>query len=118
MYKRQLLELIRVNLLYVNPQLTNKAREKGKKGKRLTIYLLSQNLFSGLIFLLIYGFAMFAMNFVKLPGFFTYYVALFGMLGLTQVYQSFIISFLKEMTCKYFCLCLLDKDRFFQQRFW
>ena len=28
--------------------------------------------------------AMFAMNFVKLPGFFTYYVALFGMLGLTQ----------------------------------
>lgn len=27
---------------------------------------------------------MFAMNFVKLPGFFTYYVALFGMLGLTQ----------------------------------
>ena len=32
MYKRQLLELIRVNLLYVNPQLTNKAREKGKKG--------------------------------------------------------------------------------------
>ncbi|HAV0221170.1 TPA: ABC transporter, partial [Enterococcus faecium] len=84
MYKRQLLELIRVNLLYVNPQLTNKAREKGKKGKRLTIYLLSQNLFSGLIFLLIYGFAMFAMNFVKLPGFFTYYVALFGMLGLTQ----------------------------------
>ncbi len=50
MYKRQLLELIRVNLLYVNPQLTNKAREKGKKGKRLTIYLLSQNLFSGLIF--------------------------------------------------------------------
>ena len=46
MYKRQLLELIRVNLLYVNPQLTNKAREK-KKGKRLTIYLLSQNLFQG-----------------------------------------------------------------------
>ncbi|ENZ6558122.1 ABC transporter [Enterococcus faecium] len=84
MYKRQLLELIRVNLLYVNPQFTNKAREKGKKGKRLTIYLLSQNLLSGLIFLLIYGFAMFAMNFVKLPGFFTYYVALFGMLGLTQ----------------------------------
>ncbi|MBK4832272.1 hypothetical protein CU001_1324 [Enterococcus faecium] len=27
---------------------------------------MSQNLFSGLIFLLIYGFAMFAMNFVKL----------------------------------------------------
>ncbi len=50
MYKRQLLELIRVNLLYVNPQLTNKAREKGKKGKLLTIYLLSQNLLSGLIF--------------------------------------------------------------------
>ncbi len=35
MYKRQLLELIRVNLLYVNPQLTNKAREKGKKGKAI-----------------------------------------------------------------------------------
>lgn len=34
MNKQQLIELIRVNLLYVNPQMTNKAREKGKKRKK------------------------------------------------------------------------------------
>lgn len=93
-------------------------QERKEKGKAINYLSLSQNLFSGLIFLLIYGFAMFAMNFVKLPGFFTYYVALFGMLGLTQSISVIYNIFLKEMTCKYFCLCLLDKNRFFQQRFW
>ena len=49
MYKRQLLELIRVNLLYVNPQLTNKAREKGKR-KAINYLSFVSKSFSGLIF--------------------------------------------------------------------
>ncbi len=93
-------------------------QERKEKGKAINYLSFVSKSFSGLIFLLIYGFAMFAMNFVKLPGFFTYYVALFGILGLTQSISVIYNIFLKEMTCKYFCLCLLDKDRFFQQRFW
>ena len=81
---KQLIELIRVNLLYVNPQMTNKAREKGKKGKSLSRYLMLQFVLSGLAFLLIYSVTMFAVDFNRMPGFFTYYVALFSLLGLSQ----------------------------------
>ena len=84
MNKQQLIELIRVNLLYVNPQMTNKAREKGKKGKSLSRYLMLQFVLSGLAFLLIYSVTMFAVDFNRMPGFFTYYVALFSLLGLSQ----------------------------------
>lgn len=84
MNKQQLIELMRVNLLYVNPQMTNKAREKGKKGKNLSRYLMLQFVLSGLVFLLIYSVTMFAIDFSHMPGFFTYYVALFGLLGLSQ----------------------------------
>ena len=84
MNKQQLIELIRVNLLYVNPQMTNKAREKGKKGKSLSRYLMLQFVLSGLALLWIYSVTMFAVDFNRMPGFFTYYVALFSLLGLSQ----------------------------------
>ncbi|WP_165003779.1 MULTISPECIES: ABC transporter [unclassified Enterococcus] len=84
MVKGQLIELTRVNLRYANPQLTNKAREKGKSGKELSSYLLRQYVLSAMIFLLIYGFTMFMVDFSRMPGFFTYYMALFGILGLSQ----------------------------------
>ena len=84
MNKRQLLTLTSVNLRYANPQITDKARKKGKSGKQLTRYLIQQYLLSGLIFLLIYGLTMVALDFSRLPGFFTFYVALFGALGFSQ----------------------------------
>jgi ABC-2 type transport system permease protein len=84
MNKQQLLTLISVNLRYANPQVTDKARKKGKSGSTLTRYLVQQYLLSGLIFLVIYGLTMAALDFSRLPGFFTYYVALFGVLGLSQ----------------------------------
>lgn len=84
MSKRQLAELTRVNLRYVNPQATDKARKSGKTGSRLTRSILNQYVLSGILFLMIYGFTMFLIDFSRMPGFFTYYVALFGLLALSQ----------------------------------
>lgn len=96
MNKRQLLELTKVNLRYANPQITDKARKKGKNGKKLTRYLLNQFLLSGFLFLVIYGMVMGFMDFSQMPGFFTYYVALFGILGFSQgistIYNVFFES--------------------------
>lgn len=96
MRKQQLLMLTRINLLYANPQMTDKARKKGKSGGQLTRYLLWQYGLSGMVFILIYGATMFTMDFSRMPGFFTYYVALFGILGFSQgistIYNVFFES--------------------------
>lgn len=84
MNKRQLQALVAVNLLYVNPQTTNNARKKGRTGAKLSRYLINQYLLSGVLFLVIYGLTMVLMDFSQMPGFFTYYVALFGILGFSQ----------------------------------
>lgn len=96
MNKGRLLELIKVNLRYANPQQTNQARKKGKSGSSLTRSLLLQYLFSMAIFMVIYGMSMVLIDFSRLPGFFTYYVALFGILafsqGITVIYNVFFES--------------------------
>src|SRR5699024_181678 len=84
MNKSQLKTLINVNLLYVNPQTTTNARKKGKSVKKLARSLLGGYLFSGIIFQLAYGFIMVMMDFSQLPGYFTYYLALFMILGFSQ----------------------------------
>lgn len=96
MNKSQLLELTRVNLRYANPQVTDRARKKGKSGKALTRSLIGQYLLSGVLFLFIYGLTMFIIDFSKMPGYFTYYVALFGILafsqGISVIYNVFFES--------------------------
>lgn len=96
MNKTQLLELIRVNLRYANPQVTDRARKKGKSGKALTRALINQYLLSGVLFLFIYGMTMFFLDFSQMPGFFTYYVALFSILafsqGISVIYNVFFES--------------------------
>lgn len=96
MNKTQLLELIRVNLRYANPQVTDRARKKGKSGKSLTRALINQYLLSGVLFLFIYGMTMFFLDFSQMPGFFTYYVALFSILafsqGISVIYNVFFES--------------------------
>ncbi|MHC5228678.1 ABC transporter [Enterococcus sp. LJL99] len=96
MNKQQLLELTRVNLRYANPQVTNRFRNKGKNGKDLTRSLISQYFLSGLIFLFLYGFLMILTDFSKMPGMFTYYVALFSILafsqGISVIYNVFFES--------------------------
>ncbi|OJG24284.1 hypothetical protein RU98_GL001707 [Enterococcus caccae] len=89
-------ELTRVNLRYANPQVTDRARRKGKSGKALTRSLINQYLLSGFLFLLIYGVTMFLIDFSQMPGFFTYYVALFSILafsqGISVIYNVFFES--------------------------
>lgn len=96
MNKQQLFELIRTNLLYVNPQATNSARKKGKSGKALTRSLLMQYMLTGVLFLAIYGITMIFTDFSQLPGFFTYYIALFSILafsqGISVIYNVFFES--------------------------
>ncbi|MGC6769424.1 ABC transporter [Enterococcus sp. LJL51] len=96
MNKLQLFELTRVNLRYANPQVTNRLRNKGKSGKELTRSIINQYLLSGVLFLFIYGATMFMLDLSKLPGFFTYYVALFSILafsqGISVIYNVFFES--------------------------
>lgn len=76
--------LIAVNMLYVNPSSTNQIRKKGHKGKKVIRSIVQQYLMSGVIFLLIYGATMVMIDFSKLPGFFTYYMMLFALIGFSQ----------------------------------
>nr|WP_284247276.1 ABC transporter [Tetragenococcus halophilus] len=96
MINPRLKELLKVNLRYANPQQTSKLRKKGKNGSALTRSLTMQYLSSGLIFLVIYGFAMLGLDFSQLPGYFTYYTALFGILafsqGISVIYNVFFES--------------------------
>lgn len=96
MNRSRLKELLKVNLLFANPQQTSQMRKKGRSGAKLIRSILRQYVFSGALFLFIYGLTMVAVDFNKLPGFFTYYVALFGMLGFSQgisaIYNVFFAS--------------------------
>lgn len=71
-------------MLYVNPSSTNQIRKKGHKGKKVIRSIVQQYLMSGVIFLVIYGLTMVMIDFSKLPGFFTYYMVLFALIGFSQ----------------------------------
>lgn len=92
----QLKELIRVSMRYISPQVTDKAREKGRTGKKLTRYIMSQYLFAGLTFILVYGVTMLLVDFNKYPGIFTSYLGIFTLLGISQsvsiIYNVFFES--------------------------
>lgn len=94
--KKKLFELVKVNLRYANPQQTTQQRDKGKSGAALTRSLYRQYLYSGLVFLVVYGVVTVFLDFSKLPGIFTYYVALFGIIafsqGISSIYNVFFES--------------------------
>lgn len=96
MSKKRLTALLKVNLLYANPQQTTKTRKKGKNGNALVRSLAMQYLGSGLLFLMVYGFTMFSLDFSQLPGYFTYYIALFSIIafsqGISSIYNVFFES--------------------------
>ena len=49
--------------------------------------------------------------------FFTYYVALFGVLGFSQGISSILMSSLRVKTCLHICHCLSGKQKFSPPRF-
>lgn len=100
MNKAQLKTLTAINLLYVNPSYTLQSRKKGKQGKKLIRAILSQYALSGVIFLVIYGMTMAFMDFSKLPGYFTYYMGLFGVIGFSQSMSAIFNVFFESRDLK------------------
>ncbi len=85
MFNKQLLQLIKINLLYVNPEQTHRQRdEQGKTGTALYRSLIRQYLIVGLVFVVIFGLSLMASNLVKEVGAFSNILALFTIMGLAQ----------------------------------
>ncbi|MGM0216709.1 ABC transporter [Enterococcus sp. AZ109] len=93
---QQIKALIKTNVLYVNPSATNQSRKKGKKGAKLIRSIFSSYILSGVVFLVIYAGIMFMIDFSKYPGYFTYYMALFGLIGLSQAMSSIFNVFFES----------------------
>ncbi|WP_048000848.1 hypothetical protein [Lactiplantibacillus herbarum] len=96
MNNRQLKTLLAVNLRLVNPQVTDRLRKKGATGKKLSRKLTRQFYLNALLFLGIYGLSIAVLDLNKMPGMFTFYVALFILLGISQsisgIYNVFFAS--------------------------
>lgn len=96
MNRQKLGALIRTSLRYANPQYTEKARKKGKSGVKLTRSLVLQFVFLAALFTVLYGGILFLTDFSRMPGYFTMYVGLFGILALSQgisvIYNVFFES--------------------------
>lgn len=96
MNKQKLATLLRTALLYTNPQYTDQARRKGKSGKKLTQAIVMQYVLLAVIFTGIYGAILFSVDFSKMPGYFTLYIGLFGLLAMSQgisvIYNVFFES--------------------------
>lgn len=98
---QSLKELIKVNLIYSNPQVVDKQRNKEAKTgnpSKIPPYLsvLLQNSFLFFIFLILYGFMFYSINFAQYPGMFTTFTTLFLAMSLLQgfyvVYNLFYES--------------------------
>lgn len=89
---QQIKSLFSVNLLYANPQATQRQREKGKT-KNLTKSLLIQYGLVSLIMLPFFGLMMLAIDFPKYPGFFTFYCALFALMTFSQALSAILNIF-------------------------
>lgn len=89
---QQIKSLFSVNLLYANPQATQRQREKGKT-KNLTQSLLIQYGLVSLIMLPFFGLMMLAIDFPKYPGFFTFYCALFALMTFSQALSAILNIF-------------------------
>lgn len=86
---QQVVELTKVNLLYANPQLIEKKRNKeGKSGRASAISgpmsVLMSSLFILVLFMFLYGFMLVSMDFSQYRGFFTIYVMMFSVMTILQ----------------------------------
>ena len=92
-----------------------KARKKRKKRDTIDSLFDSNNMYYQVSFFVIYGLTMIALDFSRfLPGFFTYYVALFGVLRIfLKESRPFLMSSLRVKTCLHICHCLSGKQKIF-----
>ncbi|WP_125767141.1 ABC transporter permease [Lapidilactobacillus wuchangensis] len=116
MNKQQLRALMSVDLRLANPQVTDRYRKKGKTGAALTKKLTNQFVYNTIIFILIYGFTMFMLDFSKMPGMFTFYVGLFVLLGISQSISSiYNVFFAGKDLASYLPLPFREKEIFFSK---
>lgn len=116
MNRKQLKALFAVNLRLLNPQVTDRYRKKGKTGPALTRKLQMQFWVNTLLFIFIYGFTMLSIDFNKMPGMFTFYVALFILLGFSQsLSEIYNIFFAGKDLNSYLPLPFRQKEIFFSK---
>ncbi|MGX6977697.1 ABC transporter [Vagococcus elongatus] len=96
MSKNQLLALLKVNFLYVNPQYTTSSRKKKKTGNQIVKNVVLQYLLLSVFFVFVYGLSMFTVDFSQFPGYFTYYIALFSLMSFSQVFTSIFNIFFQS----------------------
>lgn len=92
---KQMVELAKVNMIYANPQLIEKRRNKeAKKGTASKIsaygYILGQNILLLAIFIFLFGLLFSSIDLVQYPGMFTTFI---GTLILMTVLQGFYLIF-------------------------
>ena len=92
---KQMMELAKVNMIYANPQLIEKRRNKeAKKGTASKIsaygYILGQNILLLAIFIFLFGLLFSSIDLVQYPGMFTTFI---GTLILMTVLQGFYLIF-------------------------
>lgn len=109
--------LIAVNMLYVNPSSTNQIRKKGRKGKQVIRSIIQQYLLSGVIFLVIYGATMILIDFAKLPGYFTYYMALFALIGFSQSLSTIFNVFFESKDLQDYLPLPIKRGKFLLRNF-
>lgn len=110
-------KLIAINILYTNPSATNQLRKKGKKGRQLIAGLTRSYLWSGVLFLAIYGFSMIFVDFSQMPGMFTYYMALFGLIGFSQALSTIFNVFFESKDLKDYLPLPIKQSEVFVAKF-
>lgn len=100
MRKQILAILLKIDFLAVNPQLTQRARLRGKKEESLIFYLGQQIFLTSLIFIVVYGLTIFPIDFYHFPGLMSYYFLLFNGLALLQGIASINHLFFNEQGLK------------------
>ncbi|MBT9671495.1 hypothetical protein GPK34_05580 [Secundilactobacillus kimchicus] len=84
MNKSVLGQLIRINLLYANPQSTQKLRQRSRSNRRLTWALVRQYVLAGLMLAVLYGFLLTMVDLVRNKGLFDNFLGVFAIFSLSQ----------------------------------
>lgn len=85
---QQIKTLFTINLLYANPQVTRRQRDKKRTNKSLTRSILFQYSLSAIILLLVFSIQMLMIDLPHYPGYFTFYCALFALMTFSQAVSA------------------------------
>ncbi|MGT2934074.1 ABC transporter permease [Streptococcus catagoni] len=90
-------ELIKINILYSNPQALTALKKKQEKrpSKNFKAYksIIKQQITTSILFLFIYLFMFIGIDFSKYPGYFSFYIALFFVMSTLTAFSSLYTIF-------------------------